>query len=408
MPADASLAEDRTRDLAAGRVVDFDFYNLPGVEKDFHAPWKALQDGAGAFGLVWTPANGGHWVATRAKQIQEIISDFERFSSYRMTIAPGGDRSARWDVLPISLDPPEHRPYRSLLNAGLSPKVINERADKIRDLAVSLIQRVRRQGRCDFVADYAEEFPIQMIFTIMDLPIEDKPRMMRVISQLTTPDGSMTVAQIVEAFSDYLRPFIQERTRAAGTDLISHICNGTIGDRQIGEQEAVQMCVQTFAAGLESVRNGLSFIMARLATDAQTRRALTADPAAIPKAINEFLRRYAAMVMAREVVADIEFDGVMLRKGDMIACPAHLVGLDDRENACPMSIDLDRRKMVSAPFGAGPHFCAGRWLADLELKVTVQEWLARIPEFELAPGAEITYSGGILGAVNALPLVWQA
>ena len=394
------------RDVPANRVVDFDFYNIPGAAEDFHIPWKKLQDDTAPHSMAWTTANGGHWIATRAQAIQTVIADFERFSSYRMTIPPGTDRSSRWDVLPISLDPPEHRPYRALLNSGLSPKVVNARAEQIREFAISLIEAIRPRRGCDFVADYAEEFPIRMVFMIMDLPFEEKPRMMALVNQITMPDGSMTIAQIVDGFSDFLRPFIQERKGGTGTDLISHICNGRIGDRAITEQESVQMCVQTFAAGLESVRNALSFIMVRLAQDPETRRALTANPAAVPGAINEMLRRYSAMIVSREVIADIEFDGVTLRKGDLIACPVQLVGLDERENACPMGFDLNRGKMVSIPFGTGPHFCAGRWLADLELKVTVQEWLARIPEFEVEPGATITYSPGILGAVDSLPLRW--
>jgi cytochrome P450 len=71
-----------------------------------------------------------------------------------------------------------------------------------------------------------------------------------------------------------------------------------------------------------------------------------------------------------------------------------------------MDLDLGRESIGSVAFGAGPHFCAGRWLANLELKVTLQEWLARIPEFEVAPDSRIRFSGGLLGSVNALPLVW--
>lgn len=394
------------RDLPEDRVFDFDFYNIPGITEDFHTPWKALQDRSAPHSLIWTPQNGGHWIAMRAKAIREVISDPARFSSYRMTIPPGTDRSARWDVLPISLDPPQHGPYRRLLNAGLSPRAVNERAERIRALAVSLIEGFRPRGRCEFVRDYAEEFPIKMIFIVMDLNVEDKPKMMKVISKLTTPDGSMTVAEIVEEFSNFLRPYIRDRIGRDGSDLISQICNGRIDGRPISEQESVQMCVQTFAAGLESVRNALSFTMLDLARHPETRRVLRENSASLQRAADEFLRRYSAMVMAREVVDDMEYDGVRLAKGDLIACPAHLAGLDEHENRCPMDVDFQRDNRISVAFGAGPHFCAGRWLANVEIKVTLEEWLARIPEFSIEPGAEVHFSGGILGSVNALPLVW--
>lgn len=392
--------------LDGRRVVDFDFYDRSLFKADFHTPWKALQDEAASNSLVWTTANGGHWIATRGKLIQQILSQPDRFSSYRMTIAPGGDRSGRWDVLPISLDPPEHARYRVLLNAGLSPRAIRARAEEIRTFAIDLIEGFRPQGRCEFVKEYAEVFPIQMVFNIMDLPIDEKPRMMSIIQQLTSPDGSMTVTQIVDGFSEFLRPFIAARRSGEGSDLITQIATGMIDDRQISEDEAVQLCVQVFAAGLESVRNALSFTMLHLARAPTSRRALAEDASLIPATVNEALRRFSAMIMSREVVADTVVEGVTLRKGDMIAIPAQLAGLDDQENRCPMDFDSTRKPSFSLPFGAGPHFCAGRWLAEFELKVTLEEWMKRIPEFTLETDYPVTFTGGVLGSVDAVPLVW--
>jgi cytochrome P450 len=394
------------RDIPEDRVFDVDFYDMAGTSHDYHQPWKDLQDRTAPHSLVWTPHNGGHWIATRARAIREIISDPDRFSSYRMTIPRGTDRSERWDVLPISLDPPEHGPYRALLNAGLSPKAVKARARQIHDLAISLIEGMQARGSCEFVSEYAEEFAIRILFMIMDLPFEDKPRMMKITDAHVTPDGSMTVGQVVDAFAVYLRPFIQQRVEAPGDDLISQISNGEINGRPITQEESVQMCVQTFAAGLESVRNALAFMMLRLANDPATRRQLSSGAMLLQRPIDEFMRRYSAMLMAREVVADMEYEGVRLEKGDMISCPVQLAGLDERENPRPMDLDLGRDSIGSVAFGAGPHFCAGRWLANLELKVTLQEWLARIPEFEVAPDCRIRFSGGLLGSVNALPLVW--
>jgi len=394
------------RDIPSDRIADVDFYDMAGTSDDYHRPWKELQDRTRPHSLIWTPRNGGHWIAMRAAAIRDVISDPGRFSSYRMTIPRGTDRSERWDVLPISLDPPEHGPYRALLNPGLSPKAVNARAVEVRDLAISLIEHLQARGSCEYVSEFAEEFAIRILFMIMDLPFADKARMMKITDAHVMPDGSMTVGQVVEAFAIYLRPFVQERMKAPGGDIISQISNGTINGRPISEDESVQMCVQTFAAGLESVRNALAFMMLRLANDPESRRQLTSGAVPIQRAIDEFMRRYSAMLMAREVVADMEYDGVRLQKGDMISCPVQLAGLDERENACPMDFDMQRASISSVAFGAGPHFCAGRWLANLELKVALQEWLARIPDFEVAPGSRISFSGGILGSVNALPLVW--
>lgn len=391
--------------VPAARVVQLDLYDAEEQSANYHGFWKRLQDET-PFNLVWTPKNGGHWIATRADTIQEVVSDYSRFCSYRMLIFPGDDQTARWDVLPISLDPPQHAHFRNLLTAGLSPKVIKERSDEIRGFAVQLIEALKPRGQCEFVREYGEELPIRMVFIIMGLPYEDKAKAMVIINALTKPDGTMTVKDVVREFGNYLRPFIADRMGKVGTDLISQICNGLIENRPITENEAVQLCVQTFAAGLESVRNALAFTMLQLARDADLRRQLVENPSQIPAAVNEALRRYAAMVVARQVVADIEYEGVQLRKGDLIACPLQLTGLDEQKNACPMEFRLDRKGVVSNAFGAGPHFCPGKWLAELEMRVTLEEWLLRIPDFAL-DDAEIAYSGGILGSIDALPLIWN-
>ena len=104
---------------------------------------------------------------------------------------------------------------------------------------------------------------------------------------------------------------------------------------------------------------------------------------------------------------DIVFHGVLLKKGDQISLPQLLTGLDERENKCPMHVDFSREKISHTTFGQGPHLCLGQHLARREIISTLTEWLARIPDFRIAPGAKITHSSGIVGSISALPLVWD-
>src|ERR1700756_4306893 len=150
-------------------VVDFDLYDPPGADKDFHASWKALQDRAPD--IVWTTANGGHWIALRGQQIQEIFADYEHFSS-KVIIVPR-ERGDQIKVLPTTLDPPAHRPYRALLNAGLSPRVVRDLEPEIRALVVRSIDSFAGRGHCEFIAEYAEVLPISIFMQLVDLPVED-------------------------------------------------------------------------------------------------------------------------------------------------------------------------------------------------------------------------------------------
>ena len=111
--------------------------------------------------------------------------------------------------------------------------------------------------------------------------------------------------------------------------------------------------------------------------------------------------------LAREVRADIEYDGVLLRQGEMVAIPTPLAGTDGRQNARPLEVDFGRSASQHVTFGNGPHVCPGALLARTEMRITLEQWLARIPDFEVAPAAELRFRGGLVGVVDALPLVWN-
>ena len=122
----------------------------------------------------------------------------------------------------------------------------------------------------------------------------------------------------------------------------------------------------------------------------------------------ELIRRFPVVSLAREVRHDMEYDGVQLKKGDMVAVPTPLAGTDARLNPQPLKVDFHRPSADHVTFGNGPHLCPGAHLARTEVRITIEEWLARIPEFEVAPNAEIHFRGGLVGVVDALPLVWDA
>jgi cytochrome P450 len=103
----------------------------------------------------------------------------------------------------------------------------------------------------------------------------------------------------------------------------------------------------------------------------------------------------------------MEFAGVSLKQGDMISTPTPLAGIDERANECPMKVDFHRGNGQHATFGNGPHVCPGANLARNEVRITLEEWLKRIPEFQVAPGQSVQFTGGIAGTVDALPLVWD-
>jgi camphor 5-monooxygenase len=383
--------------------VDFDIYNPPNVRDGFHAAWKTLQNRA-VSNIVWTPRNGGHWIATSGHAIKEIFADNRYFSS-RINFVPKA--AAEFSkLMPSTMDPPEHRPVRNLLNANLSPKAIGRSEGWIRDLVISLIEGFRSRGECNFTAEYAEKLPIQVFLKIVDLPIGDGAKLKFLADEILRPTGKLTPQQAMQGFFDYLDGPLNARIGGDGEDLLSRIANSKIGDRALTRFEMLNMSVAVLIGGLDTVVNFLGFMMDFLAQHPAERRRLAANPDLIPIAVEEFIRRFPVVTIGRVVKQDVEYEGVTLKAGDMVMLPTVLHGLDDRENDEPMAVRFNRDVFEHSTFGNGIHRCAGIHLARSEIRITLKEWLVRIPEFEVAQHTLPVSGGGIVGSLEPLHLTW--
>lgn len=396
------LAE-RPDNVPPERVVDFDVYYADWLETSYHEYFGQLQSNR-KLGLVWTPRNEGHWIATRGELIWEILPDHEHFSNHLVIVPRSiGEQDRR---IPSTLDPPEHQPIRALMDAGLGPKSIRQIEPLIRQLAIDLIESFARDGHCDFNRQYAQILPIQVFLGLVDLPLSDVDELKYWCGQIVHPDGENSFETASQWFRDYLGPVIERRRGGDGTDLFSIMINGNVHGRPLDREEMYNLCLQALLGGLDTVVNFMGFMMLGLAQNAEVRSRLAADSAMIPKAVEELLRRYSVVNVARVVRGDMQCEGVELKQGDIVMLPTSLVGTDEKLNKCPFTVDLDRKRPRHAAFGRGPHFCPGVHLARAEIRVTLEEWLRRIPEFSLAPDAEPKFRSGIVGTVRGVSLVW--
>jgi cytochrome P450 len=168
------------------------------------------------------------------------------------------------------------------------------------------------------------------------------------------------------------------------------------------------MTQNVIGGGLDTVRNMMSFIALFLARNPDHRRQLVDEPELIPGAVEELLRYLALPNMGRSVTRDAEFHGVQLRKGDMMLLPLCLAGRDGDAHADAQAVDFRRERNRHLAFGTGAHLCPGMYLARAELAIFLEEWLKRIPDFHLAPGAPPVTRGGNILAVKSLVLEWTA
>lgn len=399
-----NAAQARPDNVPADRVIDFDVNNPNDLARGFHESFEVLQK-PNIPDLVWTPRNEGHWLVTSGKLTMEIFPDFENFSN-RIIVIPKSV-GEQHQMLPTTLDPPDHRHYRVLLNAGLSAKAVNAREQSIREIAGGLIDGFARDGHCNFVSDYSEKLPIHVFLGMVDLPLEDAAKLKYWSDLIVHPDGTMSYADAAQLIYDYLDPYIESRLTTDGDDLLSRIVNGEVRGHPLTKPEMQSLCMQALLGGIDTVVNFLGFVFRFLGEHADKRLELANHPDLIPAAIEEFLRRYPVVNVAREVRHDLDYAGVRLRKGDVVMLASALVGTDERMNQCPLEVDFHRKSGQHGTFGKGIHFCPGAYLARTEVRISIEEWLKRIPEFEVAPDANILFCSGIVGGVKSLPLVWD-
>ena len=381
-------------------VRDFDFFAFPGSDNDVHGAWKRVQEEMPA--LFWTPYNGGHWVATRAADIELMYSDPMRFSSRTESLPRG---AAPFRQPPVEIDPPDHEAFRRIILPEFSPRAMEGLEHKARELSISLIEGFRGDGSCEFNQAFAKHMPIGIFLSIVKLPLEDAGYLVSFAEKKTRSDIDTSLAAH-NAIIAYIADKVAERRRNPGDDMISRIITAEVNGRRLTEEEVLAMCGVVMFAGLDTVVSSLGFIMRFLSGNPAHRRRLREEPALIPNAVSEMLRRFSPTNLAREAKDDMEHDGIALKAGDPILLPTCLHGLDERRWEAPMTVDFDRRQIFHLAFGFGPHRCVGALLARTELKVMLEEWLPRIPEFGIAPGGTVTTSSGQVNAVTALPLSW--
>lgn len=396
--------------VPADRVYEIDMYALDGIEEGYHEAWKRIQQ-PGVPDLIWTPFTGGHWIATNGETVKEVYNDPSRFSSEVIFLPK--EAGEKYQMVPTRMDPPEHTPYRKSLDKGLNLAQIRKVEDKVRAIAVELIEGFVANGECDFSADYANIFPVRVFMALADLPMEDVPVLSRYARQMTRPEGNTPeeMARDLEAGNDgfyaYVDPIIRARRNKDGDDLITVMVNSEINGAPIDHDKAQGLISLLLLGGLDTVVNFLSFMMIHLARNPEIAADLGSDPVKLMRGAEEMFRRFPVVSEARMVANDQDYNGTALKRGDMILLPTALHGLDESLNPDPWKINLERRGISHSTFGGGPHRCAGMHLARMEVIVTLEEWLKRIPEFSFKAGQQPVYHSGIVAAVDNVPLVWR-
>lgn len=383
------------------RVVDFNVHAPPGGTTDLHGAWKKLHEGPD---IVWAPYHGGHWIFTRYEDIDFAQRHHDPFSMRDVTM-PANTRPTR--LLPLEADPPEHTPFRAILNPWFSPKRISDLKDFTRQFAVDLIEGFQPRGECEFMADFALILPIAIFMRLTNLPMDDRVKLLR-YAQMSTRGNAQQRHEAATLMMAYLMPVIEDRKAHPGDDVLSTVVHSKPNGQPINPTDLMSMLLVILFGGLDTVASTLGFIANFMASSPTHRRQLIENPALVDAAVEELMRRFAPSATARTMTRDYEYKGLTFRAGDKIYITPLMAGLDDRRYPNAMQVDFTRPDNQHNSFGAGPHRCPGSLLAKLEIKLFLQEWLARIPDFQVKAGEPVVYGPGQVNCVERLVLSWPA
>lgn len=414
--ATLSPAAPRPAHVPDSAFYDFDMFQDPAYLENPHERIVDLLKVAPP--VFWTPRNGGHWMIMSHAANFAASRDPESFSSEivpqaqikaMMAARPAGSPHIP-QPLPINIDPPQHTAYRAPLQSAFSPKAMFGLKDSIRELAISLIEAMKPKGEADFLADVAEPLPVQVFLKMFGLPLERQHEYRTLVKEhmegIKNPDPQAMVARMLKVTA-IMRETVLDRRDNPRDDLISMLWRAEIGGKPTTLEDMENYCVVLFAAGLDTVVNGICLGVRHLAVDPALQATLRDNPKLIPEAAEELLRRYTFTVPPRRVAKDLVLEGAPMKAGEraMLFLPA--ADLDSKEYPGADRYDMKRENNVHIAFGTGPHRCLGSHLARIELQVVYEELLARLPEFRLDLDKPVTYHGGHVVGPDALWLKWD-
>jgi cytochrome P450 len=353
----------------------------------------------------------GAWFLTSADAVQYAHHHPELFSSARAFDSIGSPLP----LIPLAIDPPEHVRYRRVLDPMLAPRVVNAMEDELRRQIAELIDGFAARGGCEVMADVARLYPTQVFLTLFGLPLADRDRFIAwvdVINGGASLVGDAPNPEVLEAalaMFGYLQDAIAAKRAAPGEDMLSRIL-ALSGDDAWTEEELLGLCFLFTLAGLDTVTAAIGFVMLHLATNPELRRRTVADPTLVGPVIEEVLRlELPAPMTPRVTVADVEVGGHRIPAGCVVQLALAAANRDPSRFPTPDGIDLDQAERGHLAFGGGVHRCLGSHLARRELRLVVEEFHKRIPEYEVAPGVTpaVEWPAGTLH-LTSLPLVFPA
>ncbi len=362
--------------------------------------------------VAHTERFGGCWFPATHEDVSAIAHDTDNFSSRGIIVNDMGFRgeSPVGFAPPISSDPPFHQIARKLLLGPFAPKAVAELEEGTRNTCRALIAEMLAEaeandGVVDAAVSYTQHIPVRVIAQMLGLPESDGDRFREFIHRILEKPGQVAV-EPGNTMADYLAGVIAERRADPGDDLISYLVNADIDGMPLSDDHVFGSIALLLIAGIDTTWSAIGSSLWHLAQNPHHLERLHEDPDVWPFAIEEFLRYYAPVTMARVVANDTVLRDAPMAAGDWVLLPFPSANRDEDAFEAADEFQIDRQRNRHAAFGLGIHRCAGSNLARMELRVALEEWVAAIESFELAdPDPDsVRWSTGQVRGPRELPV----
>jgi cytochrome P450 len=352
----------------------------------------------------------GFWIFTDPEAVAEAYKTPDFFSSASV-IATDPNPDYKW--IPIMSDGREHRQWRRLMAPVFAARRLAAMEDVVRGHARRIIDEFADAGECDIRRDFGNIFPTVIFLELMGLPVEHAERFMKWEHAILNtpasqdPDRAIAIGAMNEVTA-YMAEVLEYRRTNPGDDLISMAIGWEIDGKPISHEDLLNFCLLMLIGGLDTVQAQLTWALYHLATHPSDRARIVADPELIPTAVEEILRVYTIVQVARKATRDQDFHGCPVKAGQMVLLPLAVLCRDAGAFAEPTEVTIDRplSEQTAYAFGAGPHRCIGLDLARRELRIALEEWHRRIPEYRIPDDSNVIEYVGAQITLPSLPLAW--
>ena len=386
-------------------VHDFDHTDPRWTENPFPI-WDELR---AASPVVHTDRFLGCYMPTTYEAVRQIAHDTEHFSSRRVIV-----RDIRPEITatapPITSDPPEHKPAKQLLLPPFTPDAMKKLEPRVRAICNELIDQFIGEGKCDAAARYTKHVPVRAIAHMLGIAEKDGDLFIKWIHgilELGIKDDAALMGAVRE-MTEYFAGHLEQRKTKPTDDLISALMKARDKNGQpLSDNHVLGSLRLLLIAGIDTTWSAIGASLWHLAKTPADRERLVAEPDLIPTAVEELLRAYSPVTMAREVMKETVISGCPVKPGNMVLLSFPAANRDPAMFPDADKVVLDRKENRHAAFGLGIHRCVGSNLARMEMTVALEEWLKRIPDFRLDPAGQVTWSEGTVRGPRQLPLLFK-